>query len=305
MKASMSTGQTNRVTLAAGGYDEPVITGEAVALELRPAGIASRGVALLIDFAVQGAATLVLVLIATAAAVHMNEAAALTVILVLYVLVVLGYPVGFETFAHGRTLGKMALGLRVVRDDGGPIRFRHALVRGLVGVVLERPGVFFCLPALVCMLSSRRSKRLGDLAAGTIVLQERVPAHVEAPPPMPPQLAAWAAALDLSRVDDDLALQVRQFLGRARQLAPWARDDIGARLVAELTARTGAAPPPGAPGWAYLSAVLAERRRRELARITPTPAPATTQQATALPSAPPPPPAPGPTPGEGPFAPPG
>ena len=57
-------------------------------------------------------------------------------------LVFLGYPVAMETLTRGRTLGKMALGLRVVRDDGGPITFRQALVRGLVGLALERPGLF-------------------------------------------------------------------------------------------------------------------------------------------------------------------
>lgn len=251
-----------------GGYyaGEPVVIGEGVALEFRPAGIGSRGLALLIDIAIQTGILITLIFIAAAASLHMNEGAAAAIGLTLYVLLILGYPVGFETLANGRTPGKMALGLRVVRDDGGPIRFRHAFARGLVGVIVDRPGFSVALLSLIPMLASSRSKRLGDMVAGTMVLQERVPQRATAPPMMPPPLAAWAAQVDLSGINDDLALRMRQFLVRADQLSPWARDDMANRLVNEVTQRTAASPPPGTPGWAYLSAVLAERRRRELAR---------------------------------------
>jgi hypothetical protein len=208
------------------------------------------------------------------------------------------------------------MGLRVVRDDGGPIRFRHAFVRGLVGVVVDRPGLSIGLLALVPMLFGARSKRLGDLAAGTLVVQERVPSRVGAPAEMPPALAGWAAALDLSRVDDALALQTRQFLGRSPQLAAWTREQMGSALVQEVVRRTAAPPPAGVPGWAYLTAVLAERRRRELLRLdagpawppptaaaSPPPAPpASVPPATAQPSGPPP--VATPTTPPGPFAPP-
>lgn len=269
-----------------GGYyaGEPVVIGEGVALEFRPAGIGSRGLALLVDVAIQAGMLIALIFIAAAASLHMNSGAAAAVALTLYVLLILGYPVGFETLANGRTPGKMALGLRVVRDDGGPIRFRHAFTRGLVGVIVDRPGFSFALLALIPMLVSARSKRLGDLVAGTMVLQERVPHRMSAPPPMPSPLAPWAAQLDVSGIGDDLALRIRQFLGRADQLAPWAREDLSRQLVAEVMQRTATPPPPGTPGWAYLSAVLAERRRREMARAWPPPA-----AQPAAPSMPPPP----------------
>lgn len=281
-----------------GGFAPPIVTGEAVAVELRPAGIGSRGIALLIDAVIEASLMTALVYIAATTGASADPAGAAALFLTLYVLLVLGYPVGFETFWRGRTPGKAVMGLRVVRDDGGPIRFRHAFVRGIVGVVLDRPGLSFGLLALVPMLATARSKRLGDLAAGTVVLQERVPTRSVAPPPMPEPLAAWAATLDLSGVGDDLALAIRQFLARAAELAPWARADLGNRLVAEVVQRTGAAPPPGVPVWAYLSAVLAERRRRELARITPSMPPAPAER--------PPDPEPvAPPPSSGPFAPPG
>ena len=57
------------------------------------------------------------------------------------VLVFAGYPILMEWLTRGRTLGKIWLGLRVVRDDGGPIGFRQALVRGLAGLLIEKPGL--------------------------------------------------------------------------------------------------------------------------------------------------------------------
>ncbi|MDQ1704587.1 MAG: hypothetical protein QOF18_953 [Frankiaceae bacterium] len=281
------------------GYGEPIVTGEAVAIELRPAGIGSRGVALVIDFVIQFVLAVLLVLVANNTGATFESAAAQALVLALFVGIVLGYPVGFETLWRGRTPGKAVMGLRVVRDDGGPVRFRHAFVRGLVGVVVDRPGIFGGLLALIPMLVSARSKRLGDLAAGTVVIQERVPSRAAAPPVMPPQLAGWASALDLTRLTDDLALELRHFLARAPQLAPWAREQMGSRLLAELSTRT-APPPAGVPPWAYLSAVLAERRRREIERLSagspPQPPILTVQPAP--PATPPEPPA------SGPFAPP-
>jgi uncharacterized RDD family membrane protein YckC len=290
-------------------YGGPIVIGEAVALELRPAGIGSRSVALLIDLAVQYAVIIGLILISSNVFNGVDDAATAAFFIVAMVVIVLGYPVGFETLWRGRTLGKAAMGLRVVRDDGGPIRFRHAFVRGLVGVVVDRPGITSGLGALVPMLMTARSKRLGDLAAGTVVVQERVPSRLAQPAAMPPPLAGWAASLDLSMVDDGLALALRQFLARSSQLAPWAREQMGSQLLGELSRRTSP-PPTGTPPWAYFSAVLAERTRREMLRTAPAPAPPTTGPPAMGSSLPPtaatsPPPAPPSETPPGPFAPPG
>jgi uncharacterized RDD family membrane protein YckC len=188
-----------------------------------------------------------------------DTAAAITVCIVVFVFV--GYNVILETIWRGRTLGKAALGLRVVRDDGGPARFRHALVRGIMWP-LEGWG-----PALIASILNKRGKRLGDLLAGTIVVSERVPGQTATPALMPPSLAWWAATLDLSRFGDDLAMACRQFLARQNELNPAARDAMGGQLVAAVLAVVTPPPPPGTPGWAYLSAVLAERRRREEQRM--------------------------------------
>jgi uncharacterized RDD family membrane protein YckC len=287
-------------------YGDPIVTGEAVAVELRPAGIGSRGVALLLDLFVQYAAMIGVVLLASNVIGAADVAAGQAFLIVSTVVIFLGYPVAFEALWRGRTPGKAAMGLRVLRDDGGPVRFRHAFTRGLVGVVLDRPGISSGLLALFPMLMTSRCKRLGDLAAGTVVVQERVPSKLSTPAVMPPQLAGWAATADLSSVDDGLAMELRQFLSRSAQLAPWAREQMGGRLLAELSRRT-APPPPGTPPWAYFSAVLAERTRREMARVTTTRPAEPMPPAVAATELRPPvvtPESPAPPPAAGPFAPP-
>jgi uncharacterized RDD family membrane protein YckC len=284
-----------------------VVTGEAVALELRTAGAGSRGIAAAIDFGVVVALLIVPLILVGELSGSADSATEAALLLVVYVGVVLGYPVAMETLWHGRTLGKAAMGLRVVRDDGGPIRFRHAFVRGLIGVVIDRPGISVSFLAFVPMLTTARNKRLGDVFAGTIVLSERVPGAVDTAVPMPHQLAGWAAGLDLTAVGDDLAMRARQLLLRAGQLSATALATLQKGVADELVARVGA-PPAGTPDWAVLSAVVAERRRRALAGARrPAPTPVTPAQTPtprpAPPSQPPPPPTPPPA-GSGGFAPP-
>ncbi|MDP9407594.1 MAG: RDD family protein, partial [Actinomycetota bacterium] len=232
-----------------------LVTGEAVLLDLRPARLASRLLAALLD----GLLLLLLVVVAafllSRVPLELDPAASAAVATVLFVGVVVGYPTLWEVLTRGRTPGKMALGLRVVRDDGGPVRFRQVFTRALT-LLFDVPTLYVF--SLVVQVLSERGKRLGDVLAGTFVVTERVPSAVaSAALPMPPPLASWAAGLDLSGLPDDLALTVRQFLGRAPALAPAAREEIGRRLAAAVTATTSPPPPAGTPGWAYLAAVLA------------------------------------------------
>ena len=243
-----------------------IVTGEAVALDLRVARIGSRSIALFLDLAIRAALILAMTLLFGSLGV-LDDAAGSAVILVLYVSLFLGYPVAFETLWRGRTPGKAAMGLRVVRDDGGPVRFRHALLRGLLGAVVELPGVTLFVAPIIASLVNEQGKRLGDFAAGTMVIQERVPSGSSAIVPMPPPLAAWASTLDLSRVGNDLAMGIRQFFERSGQLSPQARDQLGHALTTSVVAVIAPAPPAGTPAWAILAAVLAERRRRDENRL--------------------------------------
>ncbi|POX45599.1 hypothetical protein C3489_33795 [Streptomyces sp. Ru71] len=253
-----------------------LVTGEAVALELRPARLPSRALAVLIDLAVAMAAYTIVTLVLLVATASLDEAAQTAVSIATFVLVLVGGPIAVETLSHGRSLGKLACGLRVVRDDGGPIRFRHALVRGAIGVVeiLLTFGVVACIASLV----SARGRRLGDVFAGTLVVRERVPqARSGFLPPPPPWLAGRFGQLDLSAVPDGLWLAIRQYLTRMHQLDPRVGSDMAQRLAADLAARTGAPVPPGVPAAAFLAAVVQERQAREARRtfaaapLTPSP----------------------------------
>jgi uncharacterized RDD family membrane protein YckC len=237
-----------------------LVTGEAVVLDLRLAGVPSRVVASLVDVVVQGVALLAALLLLSVSAT--SEAVAAGGSIAVGLAVLLGYPVAMETLVGGRTLGKLALGLRVVRDDGGPIGFRHAVTRGLLGLFVEKPGITWGSAGLITALLNERGKRLGDLAAGTVVVQERVVRQRADTVVMPPPLAGWASTLDLAGLPDDLAESARSYLGRLRSLAPAAQAELGARIATAVAAVVTPPPPAGVPPWAYLSAVLAERSRR-------------------------------------------
>jgi hypothetical protein len=238
------------------------------------------------------------------------------------VLVLAGYPIVMEWLSRGRTLGKMALGLRVVRVDGGPIGFRHAVVRGIAGLLLEKPGLAFPLTTIagvVTMTFSRREQRIGDMMAGTVVLNERSAPQQLAPVPqwVPPYLQPWALSLDLHRFDDRLALSTRQFVSRAHDMSFEGQHALGEELRRRVLAATTPPPPPNTPTPALLMGVLAERRRRATAAphaarpASPTASGPSHQPPTRHPAAPSAGPAthggrdPGPHDTSGPFAPPG
>ena len=241
-----------------------LVIGEAVPVDLRVARVGSRAVVAMLDTLVCLAATFIALGVSRPVLAASDDALQVAISLLVLVGIWVGYPVAAETLWNGRTLGKAAMGVRVVRDDGGPIHFRHALVRGVLWFLVEMPLLFI---PIVTSMASARAKRVGDLLAGTVVIQERVPAPAAPVPPMPVALAGWAASLDLSRLTDELALSARNFLGRAHQLSPAAREQLGAQTVAAVHAVVTPPPPPGTPGWAYLAAVLQERRRREELRL--------------------------------------
>ncbi|MGV9557497.1 RDD family protein [Streptomyces sp. NPDC003401] len=243
-----------------------LVTGEAVALELRPARLPSRTLAVLLDLTVVLVAYVAVSVTLLTATASLDEAARTAVSIATFLLVLVGGPMAVETLSHGRSLGKAACGLRVVRDDGGPIRFRHALVRGALGVVeiLLTAGVVACVASLV----SARGRRLGDVFAGTLVVRERVPAaRVGFVPPPPPWPAGRFSGLDLSAVPEGLWSAARQYLGRMDQLDPRVGWAMAERLAGELAERTGAAVPPGVPPGAYVAAVVQERQVRETRRV--------------------------------------
>jgi uncharacterized RDD family membrane protein YckC len=258
-------------------HSSGLVSGEAVEFDIRIARLGSRALALLVDILAQIGLAFILYLFFTLllglgfVVGFTDGALAAAAVVVLLTAVFIGYPVLLETLTGGRTLGKLAMGLRVVRDDGGPIRFRHALTRALVRTALEWPGLLMppvtWVASLWTMLVNPQGKRLGDLMAGTIVIHERTPASWGWVPAMPPRLAGWAQTLDLTGLDDELALAVRHYLARNREIREPARSRLGFSLASEVAACTTPPPPPGTPGWAYLAAILAERNRRAVRRL--------------------------------------
>ena len=242
-----------------------LVSGEGVRLTLSSAGVGSRTVAATVDAALQFAALVVLLLL-TQLIGTTDDAALAAIVVVEIVLVVAGYPITMEWLTRGRTVGKIVFGLRVVRDDGGPIGFRQALTRGLAGLILEKPGLLAPLSTALGVATislSAREKRLGDMLAGTLVLNERsVPAPALSPAWVPAPLQPWVLSLDLSRFDDALALSLRQFVGRAHGMTPVAQQTLGEDLRRRVLAVVSPPPPPFAATPDVLMGVLAERRRR-------------------------------------------
>jgi uncharacterized RDD family membrane protein YckC len=250
-----------------GGMSE-VVTGDAVVLDVQIAQLPVRAVSALIDITAIVLGYVVGLFLWAATLTEFDEALSTAIVIIFMMLVMVGYPLVFETATRGRSLGKMAMGLRVVSDDGGPERFRQALFRALASVV--EIWMLAGSPAVICSILSPKAKRIGDIFAGTVVVSERGP-RLAPPPAMPPSMAWWASSLQLSGLDGERAEVARQFLSRATQLDPQLRQQMAYRIAGDVVSRIAPPPPPGAPPELVLAAVLAERHRRELARLRPMP----------------------------------
>lgn len=244
------------------GIDD-LVTGEAVTLDLPPAPLGLHILATALDIVV-AAVVMVVGFVLTGLLATDNATigiySTLTIACATLVL-----PTTVETLTRGRSVGKLATGLRTVRDDAGAISFHHAFVRALIG--LAEIWAFSGVPAFVSGLVSRKGKRLGDYAAGTYVVRARVRLVLPTPPLMPPPLAGWARAADIAPIPERLLLLIRQVLGRTGTLAPQTQAMLVQRLAGELGAYVAPPPPYGTPPDAYLAAVVAEHRDRDLARI--------------------------------------
>ncbi|MBP6996380.1 MAG: RDD family protein [Phycicoccus sp.] len=244
---------------------DELVTGEGVSVELPVATVLSRAVSCVIDIAVSVFTLFVVLIVWAWLAPNVSDAVISTLVLLTLVGALVVLPMTVETLSRGKSLGKLIMGLRTVRDDGGPITSRHALARALVGFV--EFYVFSGAPALIAGIASSRSKRLGDMTAGTYVVSERTRLVLPAAPAMPPPLAAWAYAADIASLPPKLTVAVRQFLGRAGGLDPAARASLGRHLLDSTLAYVSPAPPTGFHPEFVLAAILADRRRRDLDRL--------------------------------------
>jgi uncharacterized RDD family membrane protein YckC len=259
-----------------------LVTPEAVVLSFETAGLGSRVLATLIDLLIQGSVLflggIALALLGAVADGGSADVVATVLLLLLVTAVLLGYPIAFESLWRGRTPGKAALGLRVVTTEGAPERFRHAAVRGFLALVdlWATTGA----AAVLSVLLTRDNQRLGDLAAGTLVIRERSGAgrpRVAAFPP-PPGLEAYTTTLDVAGLTPDEYGAVRSFLLRAPSLPPPVRAGLAAELAGTVAARMRHTPPPWLPPEAFLACVAAATQ----ARSAPAAPPAAWSEATAV-----------------------
>ncbi|TFB47764.1 RDD family protein [Cryobacterium tagatosivorans] len=243
--------------------DHELVTGEAVALDVRPASVILRGAGTIIDWIAYLGIFLIFALGVGWLVGTIDSALARALLIAGLVFSILIVPMVVETATGGRSLGKLAVGARIVRDDGGAIRLRHAFIRALVGVI-EIYLTFGGLAAMTALLNGR-SKRLGDILAGTYSQHERVPRLPPASAGMPVGLEAWAATVDVAPLPDRLARRVAQFLLQASKMTPATRARLAATLAAE--AAVFVSPVPDAPAEVFLAGVAAVRRDREYAGL--------------------------------------
>lgn len=218
-----------------------ISTPEGIELQLALAGTASRFIAAIADLALQ----IVLLLLAAFAAFHLlgrglgTAAFAMAAFAVLFL-----YDILFEVLAGGRTPGKRMTHLRVVRARGEPVDLPSSAVRNLLRLVDVLPVAY--LAGLLSILLTKRNQRLGDLAAGTLVIRdtprgratEAQGSHGE-----PLSAASW----DVSAVSGEELAAVRRFLVRREGLDRRARRELAHRLEQGLRAKVAGAPPDSDP----------------------------------------------------------
>ncbi len=236
-----------------------VVTPEAVLLEFRAAGLGSRILAKALDTALQSM-VFGLAMVPFAFIVGGSGAAAAIYLGLVSFAVLFGYPVS-EAFMSGQTPGKKMLGIRVVTTEGGPEQFRHAAVRALIGTIE------FALPpggamAMISALVSRRSQRVGDMAAGTIVvrLERSMPQPLFFP-------VVWghehfSERFDAGGMTKDQFAVLRDYMLRYRHLSADAASHLS-RSLAEGLQRSGATPRPAQMSYEHylMAAVFAYQQR--------------------------------------------
>lgn len=238
-----------------------LVTPEAVVLDLPVANVGSRSLAAVVD----AVALFVIFLGVSFVAGLVSGASETTSVVMLFVgvfVILFVLPVVFETVSRGRSPGKMMLGLRVVTVEGGPIGVRHAAIRAAlwpVEVLAVAGGI-----AVTMALFTRRAQRLGDLVAGTIVVQARSPREALHATRFtaPVGLEAHTAALDVSGLTEADYEVVRSILVRDRGLADTERQRLAHDVAVRLRPRLAPPAPAGTPPLAELGAIAAAYQQR-------------------------------------------
>ncbi|WP_226532639.1 RDD family protein [Microbacterium paraoxydans] len=222
---------------------DEVLSGEAVAIDVQPVGFLLRALGAAIDMLL-GYAVFVLWLFLRIWLLNAGVLDDATDRIAMVAAIVVSFvvlPITMEVALKGRSLGKLAIGGRIVRVDGGAAGFRHAFIRALLGV-LEIYMTFGGIAVLAGAFTAR-SQRLGDLVAGTYSQRVRTPALTSHAPALPPALVGWSQIADVARMPDRLARRISQFLVSAPRMLPAARIRVAHELLAEATPYVSPVPP--------------------------------------------------------------
>jgi len=261
-------------------------TPELVSIELPLAGIGSRFIAILVDSLILGAALIILIFLAAfilpALSLLGPKSASwgLGIFFLIIFLLFWGYFALSEAFNNGRTLGKRVAKIRVIHQSGRGINFAEALARNLVRIIDYLPGFYGV--GIAAMFMSRRSQRLGDMVAGTLVVRER---EVEAPmwgestsrtltaaalapnsPIPPPHLRVVLPAPALARLTPADLEVLEGFFSRRLDMDLTTRGALAGRIASALCAKSGLAIPPEISVETFLEAVA--HQFRELGRMS-------------------------------------
>lgn len=245
-----------------------IVTGEAVALDVRAAALGARAVSCALD-AVVYVLVFTGIMVGTAWVLsrtgRIDSLLQTTVYLLLSVFALVLIPCTVETLSRGRSLGRLVCGLRIVRDDGGAISFRHAFIRALLWQfeVLATGGGVAALTGLL----SPQSKRLGDYLAGTLAVGERAGVPRSAMIMVPPHLREWVGHADVSPIPGGLHYRMVQFLVTAAQRTPASRLERAIELAEEVNPYVAPAPPQGTHPEDFLAALVGRSREEYIWRM--------------------------------------
>lgn len=212
---------------------------EGVEVRLRIAGPLLRGMALAIDVAIEIGVLIAAGIILGMAGIAVGGNVAFGVMQLVWFFVSWWFPVFFEASRRGATPGKRAMGLRVVQTSGAPITFGQSVLRNFLRTADSMPFLgagFIGFPTLgfglATCLATRRFQRLGDLAAGTVVIYDRVLPEPALPSPPPMEAARPAVALRPEEVRAVVAFRERAGLwseGRRAEIADHATELTGSK----------------------------------------------------------------------------
>jgi uncharacterized RDD family membrane protein YckC len=249
-------------------YEQLTIdTPEQIALEFPLAGVGSRTLAMVIDTSIQAAFAIVVLIVGGLLGLGLGSvvqwttgagASSVGLWVIAFVILLLfsawyGYFALFEIIWRGQTPGKRALGLRVISVSGRPITPLQAILRNLLRIVDQLPALYAI--GIISVLVSARNQRLGDIAAGTVVVREQATQALQ----VPAQETAVQDRLRANRLTDQELALIERFLQRRHELDAEVRGRTALQIATRVRERLGLAE-SGVNNEDLLERVLAEYR---------------------------------------------